>query len=166
MSRHLICSSEYPVISSSASTSEGESSVLTNLVFFDDFLGGNISGLKGGKSCKMSSRILVFMKCVMLRVQLLWKYILLSSFLRLRIKWEYFCAFVYTILKKNITPIFDNNCVYCLYIFGKYVYCFCTHRRLKNICTPRNFYINHYKAYFYCLNNEQLVALVNVMNKT
>ena len=68
---------------------------------------------------------------------------------------------------KNITPIFDNNCVlYCLYIFGNYVYCFCTHRRLKNTCSTRTFNINHYKAYFYCVNNEQLVALVNVLNKT
>ena len=34
-----------------------------------------------------------------------WKYFLLSSFLRSRIKWEYFCAFVYTILKKYYTNI-------------------------------------------------------------
>ena len=167
VSCHLICSSEYPVSVTSASTSAGESSVLTKRCFFDDFLRGNISGLYGGKSCKMSSRILVFMTVLWFfgynYFENIFTIFILAFEDQVRIL---LCVCLHHFLK-NITPIFDNNCVlYCLYIFGNYVYCFCTHRRLKNTCSTRTFNINHYKAYFYCVNHEQLVALVNVLNKT
>ena len=120
VSCHLICSSEYPVSVTSASTSAGASSVLTKRCFFDDFLRGNISGLYGGKSCKMSSRILVFMTVLWFFGYNYFENIFTIFILAFedRIKWEYFCAFVYTIFWKILHRYSIIIAFYIVYTFS------------------------------------------------